>query len=486
MRQNRKRKLFIWCLTVFLFTLRLNTGVLCAASAAVQYDREADASAPGEENRMQAADTDQEYTENTEPASGSEEDAPSVGEPSDENPESSHETESFTGTEPPEQTDSPASPEETEYTEAGPGTEQPAETEHFTETGDSKEPETSFETEQYSTEAETITEEPSDAETLPETEEQLTETEFSEAADETAMPEETAFQESESQEEETEESSEKEDSKFFILLQEWWESMEMAFITKILQLILAFILFFVGRRIINSIIRVMDRIAVLKGWDPTVCSFARNAARAVLYLALVMSILTCVGVEVASLAAIISSIGVALGLALQGSLSNLAGGLLLAIMKPLHLGDFVSAAGYSGTVREIGLVYTTLVGADDRTVIIPNSTLMSSVIENYSEQTTRRVEVQCPISYDANLKESMNIFRNVLERIPERLPEKPVNVFIASFGDSGVVLEGQIYVRWTEYLSTLWKVREKIKLSFDEAGIEIPLPQIVVSMKQEK
>ena len=505
MRLKKGRKILIWYLTALLFVFNFNTKAVHAASEVGHYGEmaeekttEAPAAAPevtDEHENEPPSDTDQEVTELYLDSSG---DSSSIMEEWETDswtePSAGTESSEHTG-EIPEHTEAATEAEETEspesFTEAEQTTEDVTEmeTETPTETGDLPETETlpeSAETEESASETELLTEELSEhEETALSTEVLTTESELQDSAEETVPTGDTEFPETEPEESETEKLSLEDHSALFELLQSWWESMQLAFVTKILQLILAFVLFFVGRRVINTFIRLMDKMAERKGWDPTVCSFARNAARAVLYLALIMAILTCVGVEVASLAAIISSIGVALGLALQGSLSNLAGGLLLAIMKPIHLGDFINASGYAGTVSEIGLVYTTLVGADDRTVVIPNSTLMSSVIENYSKQTTRRVEVQCPISYEADLKLAMNIFDDVLRRIPERLPDKPVNVFISSFGDSGIVLEGQIYVEWTQYLSALWKVREKIKLSFDEAGIEIPLPQIVVSQKQE-
>ncbi len=516
MRLKRNTKFFIWYLAVLLFVLDFNGKTVHAASEVGHYEshyegitEERITEAPvlpetaGEHEQEPPSDINQETTEldldfSGGPSSIMDEwetdgfsswtEAPVETEMSEHPLETPGHSETLTE---PEESESGESFTETERTTEAAEATEPTEpsteitTESVTDAEESPETELLSETEENSGETELFTEELSEyEETVPDTESLATETGALDNAEETAPMEETEPQETEAPESETEEVP-IDHSMLFELLQSWWESMQLAFVTKILQLILAFVLFFVGRRIINTFIRIMDKMAERKGWDPTVCSFARNAARAVLYLALIMAILTCVGVEVASLAAIISSIGVALGLALQGSLSNLAGGLLLAIMKPIHLGDFINASGYAGTVSEIGLVYTTLVGADDRTVVIPNSTLMSSVIENYSKQTTRRVEVQCPISYEADLKLAMNIFDDVLRRIPERLPDKPVNVFISSFGDSGIVLEGQIYVEWTQYLAALWKVREKIKLSFDEAGIEIPLPQIVVSQKQE-
>lgn len=491
MQLKKNRKILGWYLAALLFALSFRTAPAHAASAAGHYGAAVKLSAAEREEAAEDLENplqeDPDFSLDLPGEASSAEELPDEEMPKE--TESLKEPETSAGPQSPEQSEEQSEHHTEEGTETEPA-EEPVSENAETEASETQEEDTAAETlpetEDTAAETELSSEKVSESsETILTTEELTTETELAGNAQETLSLEETEFTETESEKESETEELTIDHSMLFDLLESWWESMQLAFVTKILQLILAFLLFFVGRRLINTFIRIMDRVAEHKGWDPTVCSFARNAARAILYLALAMVILTCVGVEVASLAAIISSIGVALGLALQGSLSNLAGGLLLAIMKPIHLGDFINASGYSGTVSEIGLVYTTLVGADDRTVVIPNSTLMSSVIENYSKQTTRRVEVQCPISYDANLKFAMNIFRDVLMSIPERLPDKPVNVFVATLGDSGVVLEGQIYVEWTHYLAALWAVKEKIKLSFDDAGIEIPLPQIVVSRKQE-
>ena len=262
--------------------------------------------------------------------------------------------------------------------------------------------------------------------------------------------------------------------------QAWWESVRVLLISKGIQVVIAIIIFLIGRKVIHMLMRLFDRVAEKSKTEPTVRSFGRNALKACMYVILVLIILVVVGYEITSLATIIASAGVVVGLALQGSLSNLAGGILILLMKPFGVGDFISAAGYSGTVTEIGLIYTTMITVDNHKVVVPNSTLSGASLENFSTAQTRRVDVQVGIAYEADLREAKKVFRQVIESMPEYLADQPVDVFVAELGDSAVTLEGRMWVKAENYWTALWSLRENIKLAYDEKGIKIPYTQVEI------
>lgn len=262
----------------------------------------------------------------------------------------------------------------------------------------------------------------------------------------------------------------------------WWQIIQPTIVSKGLQLIVAVIIFFIGRKVINLCLKLLQRLMEKSNWEATVCSFAYHVIKAILYIVLALILLECIGYEMTSLAALLASAGVAVGLALQGSLSNLAGGILILLMKPFQIGDYISAGVYAGTVREIGLVYTVLVTVDGKTIVVPNGTLSANTIENFSTQENRRVDVRVGISYSADLKKAKEVFRKEAEAIPQRLEDQPLDIFVSELADSAVILEGRVWVSNADYFPVLWALTENIKLAFDREGIEIPFSQVDVHL----
>ena len=190
--------------------------------------------------------------------------------------------------------------------------------------------------------------------------------------------------------------------------------------------------------------------------------------------------------DTTSVAAALASCGVAIGLALQGSLSNFAGGVLILVLKPFVVGDYIveDNKGREGTVKEIQLFYTKLLTVDNKTVIIPNGTLANTSLTNVTAQDKRRLDLSVGISYDADLKKAKELIEGIFRADEDILKEEGINVFVDNLGDSSVVIGARGWVKKDAYWTTKWRLTENIKLTLDENGIEIPFNQVVVHVKE--
>lgn len=234
---------------------------------------------------------------------------------------------------------------------------------------------------------------------------------------------------------------------------------------------------------ITWLVRLCDKALERQNVEVTVRRFLRNVLKAVGYTILVMILLQLVGVAVTSLAAAFASAGVAVGLALQGSLANFAGGILILVMKPFVIGDYIVQGENEGTVREIGLVYTRLQTPDNRRVMIPNGKLADSSLINVTANPTRRLDLLVGVSYQADIRLAKDILKRLGESDPARLTEQEVLVFVSELADSSVNLGLRLWVSTGDYWAAKWRLTEEIKLEFDQAGVEIPFQQMDVHMR---
>ena len=250
----------------------------------------------------------------------------------------------------------------------------------------------------------------------------------------------------------------------------------------LLRIALVFVIFFVGRKLIKNIVSLCDQALKRHGMEVTVRRFFCNVINALGYICMLGILLQTVGLTATSLTALVASAGVAVGLALQGSLSNFAGGVLILLMKPFVIGDYIVQGNTEGTVKEIGLVYTELITADNRLIVIPNGTLIDSSIVNVTATGKRRLELSVGIGYKSDLKKAKEVLIRLGENDPARDPENPVNVFVSELAESSVKLGLQVWVSSSEYWNAKWRLTENIKLAFDEEGIEIPFKQVEISV----
>ena len=239
----------------------------------------------------------------------------------------------------------------------------------------------------------------------------------------------------------------------------------------------AIIVLFVGVWICRFIRKFVRRLMIARSVDITIQNFVNELLRWVLYIILFLTVIQKIGVPVSSFLGALAAAGVAIGLALQGSLSNFAGGIMLLILKPFRIGDSIEAKGHIGTVERIGMFYTTLIKFGNERVIIPNGPLFSDNIINYSQNTTRRHNIIVGIGYGSDLKKAKEILYRLAKECPTALQEPPAVVYVEELADSSVNLSLRIWSNTGNYLETRFYLIEQIKLTFDKEGIEIPFPQ---------
>ena len=201
------------------------------------------------------------------------------------------------------------------------------------------------------------------------------------------------------------------------------------------------------------------------------------------HLILIFNIATNFGVKESSVAALLGTAGVTIGLALQGGLENLSGGVMLLLFKPFQVGDYIiqdQAGGTEGTVYKVEMFYTTLITIDNKHVIIPNGKLSNSTIINVTAQNLRNLEIKVGISYDSDIKKAKKLLQHILQEDPGTKSDKDMLVFVDELADSAVVMGLRVWVPTDKYWKIKWRLNEKIKESFDANGISIPYPQMDV------
>jgi len=250
--------------------------------------------------------------------------------------------------------------------------------------------------------------------------------------------------------------------------------------TLIFNIIVALIIYIIGKKLISFLLKLLDKFLKHTSIDVGVSNFLMSVARVLLYVFLVFMIVGQLGVNTASIVTVLGAAGLAISMSLQGSLANVAGGILILLMKPFKVGDYVSTTFGDGTVKEIGLVYTSITTIDNRVLTIPNGSLSNSAVFDASAMSERRLDLSVGISYDSDLKKAKEVMERVYLSCPSVIADKGVDVHISSLGDSAVVVEAFGWVPGSEYLKAKWYITEEIKLQFDAEGIKIPYPQMDV------
>ena len=243
------------------------------------------------------------------------------------------------------------------------------------------------------------------------------------------------------------------------------------------SLIGAIIVLFVGVWICRLIRKFVRRLMIARSVDITIQNFVNELLRWVLYIILFLTVIQKVGVPVSSFLGALAAAGVAIGLALQGSLSNFAGGIMLLILKPFRIGDSIEAKGHIGTVERIGMFYTTIIKFGNERVIIPNGPLFSDNIINYSQNPTRRDNIIVGIGYGSDLKKAKEILYSLTQSCPTALQDPAPVVYVDELADSSVNFTVRVWSKTEHYWDTHFYLIEQIKLTFDKEGIEIPFPQ---------
>ena len=250
------------------------------------------------------------------------------------------------------------------------------------------------------------------------------------------------------------------------------------------RVLLALVVFLLGVQVIKLVRRIVRRSLKKGNADIGVTQFLDSFIKAVLYILLLFMIASGFGLDATSVVALLGSAGVAIGLAIQGSLSNFAGGVLILLLKPFRVDDYIKVDNddHEGTVKEIQLFYTKLSTPNNHVVIIPNGTLSNSSILNMSTLTERRMDIKVGISYDADIRHAREVIMKVLEEDPAVLSSKDRRVFVEELADSSVNLNVRCWADNDEYWECKWRITEKVKYALDDAGISIPYPQMDVHL----
>ena len=253
-----------------------------------------------------------------------------------------------------------------------------------------------------------------------------------------------------------------------------------------IKVVFALVFFFIGRIVIRWIRKLVRKSMQRSGADKGVEQFVDTLLKFSLYFLLLFMIGTKFGIDASSVAALIASGGVAIGLAMQGSLSNFAGGVLILLLKPFEVGDYIieDTNKNEGTVKEIQIFYTKLTTIDNKTIVIPNGILTNNSLTNATAKDERRLDLKVDISYDADLKKAKAMIMDVLNNDPAVLREDEIVVFVDELGESSVVLGARAWTKSADFWQAKWRILENIKEKMDENQIEIPYRQLTVHMNK--
>jgi len=270
------------------------------------------------------------------------------------------------------------------------------------------------------------------------------------------------------------------------LLLTWFEENQTLLVDYAIKFIVAIVIFLIGRLIAKLISKAISKILSKRGVDSAVISFIASLTYGLVFIVAIIAAISHLGFNTSSLVAIIGAAGLAIGLALQGSLSNFASGVLIISLRPFKSGDFVEVSGIAGVVEEILIFSTKLRTGDNKTVIVPNGSITSGTITNYSAKPTRRIDLIIGVSYDANLAQTKKILADVVEQNGLVLKDQDVTIGVSELADNSVNLVVRPWVKSENYWPVYFELLENIKVALDEAGIEIPYPQLSLHMKREE
>jgi small conductance mechanosensitive channel len=249
-----------------------------------------------------------------------------------------------------------------------------------------------------------------------------------------------------------------------------------------INIALALAIFIVGKFIVKIITKVITRLLQKSGMDSILVNFITSILRTILLLFVVIAAMDQLGVNTTSLVALLGAAGLAVGLALQGSLQNFAAGVMLIVFRPFKSGDFIEAGGVSGVVEKISIFSTTMRTGDNREVIVPNGAIYGGVITNFSARDTRRIDMVIGIGYDSEIKLARDTMSEIIDADNRILKDPQTLIAVSELADSSVNFVVRPWVKSADYWAVKFDLNEKIKLAFDEKGISIPYPQMDIHM----
>lgn len=251
-----------------------------------------------------------------------------------------------------------------------------------------------------------------------------------------------------------------------------------------LHLVIALFLYFIGTKVIHVVLKFTKKSFDKSNVEEGVSNFLFSIVKFALYFVLILMLCQFLGLAASSVIALLGSAGLAVGLALQGSLANFAGGVLILVSKPFVVGDYIIVGDKEGTVTSIDIIYTKLQMVDNKIVIMPNGTLADSNIINVTDQNKRRIDIEVSVDYSENIKRVRDILNDVIQNQKKILPDEQVDVVVGELGSSSVVMLIHVWVKKEDYWKVRWAMLEEIKERFDEEGVVIPFNQLDVTLKE--
>jgi small conductance mechanosensitive channel len=265
----------------------------------------------------------------------------------------------------------------------------------------------------------------------------------------------------------------------------WFTENQPMLFAYLIKILVAIAIFIVGKFVAKLIRSATKKILTHKKFDDTVISFLASLIYGLVVMVAFIAAISHLGFNTTSLVAIVGAAGLAIGLALQGSLSNFASGILLISLRPFKAGDFVEIAGTAGVVEEVHVFSTQLKTGDNKTVIIPNGAITGGTITNYSAKPTRRIDLVIGVGYNADLKQTKQILHDVVSNHELVLKDQAITIGVSELADCSVNFVVRPWVKTSDYWPVHFDLLETIKIELDKAGIEIPFPQLSVHVNQE-
>ena len=245
----------------------------------------------------------------------------------------------------------------------------------------------------------------------------------------------------------------------------------------------AVVVFYIGRYVIKKLLKLLDKLLKLRNVDESICTFLHSGAEYSLYFLLIIVVIGILGIETSSSIALFASAGVALGMALSGTLQNFAGGVLILSLKPYRIGEYIEAQGYAGTVKKIEIFSTYITTPDNKTIIIPNGPLSTGSINNYSRQTLRRVDWNVGVAYGTDFDHAAQVLHSVLvadKRVLSADEAHPIDIFLSELADSSVNISVRAWVNCADYWGVYFDINKAIYATLPREGISFPFPQLDV------
>lgn len=250
------------------------------------------------------------------------------------------------------------------------------------------------------------------------------------------------------------------------------------------KIAIALVIYFIGRWLIGRLIKIVNKICDKRGVEISLQRFFDNMIKVVLYICLVLMVVGVLGIDTTSLIAMFASASLAIGMALSGTMQNFAGGVMILLLRPYRIGDYIEAQGQAGTIKEITLFNTVILTVDNKTIYVPNSTISSGIINNYSQSATRRVDWNVTISYGDNVEAARRAMMAMMSE-DKRIKQDPAPVvYVSSLGESAVNLAVRAWVDNADYWDVFFELNERIYNELPKHGLHFPFPQLSVYVEK--